>query len=71
MKNPAAITDEVLDKIEKLLRDYDYALDNILYKNYNPTKDRKAVREALAAIEFARHGESDEELMRSIEEFGG
>lgn len=61
MRNPTALTDEVLDKIERLLGAYDTALDNILYKHFNPTEDQKAIREALAAIQYARNGPTPEE----------
>ena len=71
MNNPSALTDEVLDEIESLLRGYDTALDNILYKHRNTWPDQLRIRRVLQSIEFARHGQTDDELMRDFESFGG
>lgn len=61
----------MLDKIERLLAAYDTALDNILYKHFNPTEDQKAIREVLEAITYARNGPTDDEVMRDIMEWEG
>lgn len=71
MRNPSALTDEVLDKIESLLSGYNTALDNILYHHFNTTQDQKDIREALDAIAYARRGPTDEELVRDFAEYGG
>lgn len=69
MRNPRAIDDNMLDKIEQLLTDYESALEDVLYKHFNPTADLKLIEEVRRAIMFARFGETDEELLRSFEEF--
>lgn len=71
MRNPDALTDEILDKIEELLRAFDSALENILYKTYNPIPKQKDISTVLDAIDDARHGETLAEWQENCEAQNG
>ena len=69
LRNPSALDDATIAKIEKLLNAYGAALENILYKQWNPTKELKEIEEVLAALYDAQEGETDDELLQSFDEF--
>jgi hypothetical protein len=48
-----------VDLIDRLLNGYDIALENILYKKYDITKDVENIKLARAAIERARNEEQE------------
>lgn len=49
------MNDEILELIDRLLSGYEFALENILYKNHNIEQDVKDIDEARDAIQAVLH----------------
>ena len=68
MRNPSALTDDILDKLERLLTGYETACENLLYHKFNITETVKDINEVQAAIDYARNGPTWEETCEAFEE---
>lgn len=69
VNRPEVLSDEILDKIEELLRGYDASCNSHLYKVFNTTQDQKDIRMVLDKIDYARNGPTDDEIMRDAMEW--